>query len=83
MLIIQNNELLLHILDPVVDRDHLGSRYCTGGYVWQITDLKKGTYYQGRSFPIRFPPDLMVRGRRKFLRPLWVRIVHKSTKRFW
>jgi hypothetical protein len=51
MYILKNPELEIQILDPVNDRNFLGSRYCTGGYIYQVNDLKKGNLFSGPEFP--------------------------------
>ncbi len=48
---IENSEIRISILDPLEDRARLGSRYCTGGYIWQATDSIKGELFSGPKFP--------------------------------
>ncbi len=54
MYILKNDELDIQIIDPDKDRELLGSRYCTGGYVFQVKDLNKGNLFSGPTFPDDF-----------------------------
>ena len=42
MLSLRNDSLHVALLDPLADRDRFGVRYCTGGYIFQITDPRHG-----------------------------------------
>lgn len=56
MITIKNNLLTAELLDPVADFDKTGSRYCVGGYVWQIYDKSGNALLSGPKFPDKFPP---------------------------
>lgn len=51
MYTISNANLTISILDPIADQKRLGSRYCTGGYIWQVTDSVKGNLLSGPEYP--------------------------------
>ncbi len=51
MLIIENNHLKVEVLDPQKDIDKLGSRYCSGGQIFQVYDKNKGALLSGPTFP--------------------------------
>jgi hypothetical protein len=51
MYILNNDQLEIHIIDPIKDKKLLGARYCTGGYINQVKDLKKGNLFSGPEYP--------------------------------
>ncbi len=54
MLSLSNAHLLVAILDPVADQARFGARYCTGGYIFQITDQRCGDLLSGPTYPFSF-----------------------------
>ena len=62
MFTLSNDELVLSVLDPVADQSLLGSRYCTGGYIWQIEDQCKGPLLTGPQYPSPTPPSFHGQG---------------------
>lgn len=48
---LENSQLSVHILDPIADKPLLGSRYCVGGYIFQVRDTMKGELLAGPTFP--------------------------------
>ncbi len=54
MYTLRNDDLEIAILDPVADRERLGTRYCTGGYIFSISDAKLGDLMSGPTYPDSF-----------------------------
>lgn len=55
MYTLKNDQLIVSILDPIADRERLGARYCTGGYIYQVNDAVKGELFAGPEYPAPFP----------------------------
>lgn len=70
MIVLSNSWLSVSILDPVADAAMLGTRYCSGGSIFQVEDRARGallcgpTYpssynlYDGQGMPEAFQPHL-------------------------
>lgn len=54
MYTLTNDELQVAILDPLNDQARFGTRYCTGGYIFQITDTRHGPLLSGPTYPESF-----------------------------
>ena len=46
-----NAELTVSVLDPVADQARFGTRYCTGGYIFQVDDTRRGPLLAGANYP--------------------------------
>jgi hypothetical protein len=55
VLTLADGALTASVLDPACDGERLGSRYCSGGYVWQVTDATHGDVFAGPCFPAAEP----------------------------
>ena len=55
MYTLENEGLSVAILDPIADRERLGSRYCVGGYIYQVTDHEHGELLTGPQYPAPYP----------------------------
>jgi hypothetical protein len=51
MYTLANTDLTVSVLDPLADAAREGSRYCTGGYIWQVTDAHQGELLTGPEYP--------------------------------
>lgn len=54
MYTLTNDELEVTIIDPIADRERLGTRYCTGGYIFMISDDEHGNLLSGPTYPESF-----------------------------
>lgn len=54
MYLLNNSNLQIEVLDPLADRDKFGVRYCTGGYIYQVSDFKHGRLLSGPTYPKSF-----------------------------
>jgi hypothetical protein len=54
MLTLNNTQLEVQVLDPVADQRRFGTRYCTGGYIFQIVDPVHGPLLTGPTYPDSF-----------------------------
>jgi hypothetical protein len=55
MYTLENAELSVSILDPETDLERCGSRYCVGGYIYQITGAHHGPLLTGPRYPDPYP----------------------------
>jgi|TARA_A100001037_G_scaffold46283_2_gene37618 hypothetical protein len=51
---IHNANLTVTLLDPATDRERFGTRYCTGGYIFQVADAQIGPLLSGPTYPDDF-----------------------------
>lgn len=54
MYTLANDSLAVSVLDPVADQERFGVRYCTGGYIFQVTDTRLGDLLTGPTYPDSF-----------------------------
>ena len=54
MFTLSSETLVVEILDPVADQERFGVRYCTGGYIFQVTDAQHGPLLSGPTYPHDF-----------------------------
>ncbi len=62
MLTLANDRIRVTVLHPDEDRSRLGPRFCTGGYVYQIDDLRRGPLLAGPEYPDPEPSVLNGQG---------------------
>ena len=57
MLELQSDSLTVSVLDPrdPADADKNGARYCTGGYIFQVTDVDVGELLTGPAGAVHEP----------------------------
>lgn len=51
---LRSESLEVSVLDPHTDRERFGTRYCTGGYIFQVTDDRLGELLSGPTYPDSF-----------------------------
>lgn len=54
MLIVENTDLQLHVIDPSEDYSLTGSRYCSGGQIFQVIDRELGPLFSGPTYPEKY-----------------------------
>lgn len=51
MILLENDQLIINIIEPDKEYHLLSSRYCHGGYIWQVEDKRLGPVFSGPSYP--------------------------------
>jgi len=51
MYTLANDALTVTVLDPLADQERFGTRYCTGGYIFQVDDAQRGPLLSGPNYP--------------------------------
>ncbi len=51
MITLTSSLLTVEIVDPRVDTARLGSRYCTGGWIWQVKNAQGRDLFTGPEYP--------------------------------
>lgn len=54
MYLLKNRALQVELLAPLTDRSKFGIRYCTGGYIYQVSDAQHGKLMSGPTYPDSF-----------------------------
>jgi hypothetical protein len=54
MYMLKSESLTVHVLDPVADKDKLGTRYCTAGFIFQVDDAARGPLMSGPTYPASY-----------------------------
>jgi hypothetical protein len=54
-ILLANAELEVELLDPNAADGLQGTRYCWGGYIWQVLDRSRGPLLSGPQFPLPRP----------------------------
>jgi hypothetical protein len=51
MFFLRNEALRVEVLDPALDRNRMGSRYCAGGYIWSASNAQGSPLFSGPFYP--------------------------------
>ncbi len=62
MIALQSSTLSVDIIDPAIDGNRLGPRFCTGGYIYQVRDAVVGDLLSGPEYPSRDPSPINGQG---------------------